>query len=69
MTDSDPIKTIEDGVIWYVPGLASIESQDTYNDLKTKHEGKIEIYPSWVRFGGLQPVWVPREDVEQIHES
>jgi hypothetical protein len=68
-SDSDPIKTIEDGILWYVPGGASIDDEETYNDVKTKHEGKIEIYPGWVRFGGMTRAWIPRESVDEIHES
>jgi hypothetical protein len=66
---TEPIKTIEDGVLWYVPGATSVDDMDTYNSLKTKHEGKIEIYDDWVRFGGMTSVWIPRESVDQIHES
>jgi hypothetical protein len=56
-----PIREIEDGVVWYHEGET---------DAKTKHEGKIEVYPNWVRLGGLMiNSWVPRERVEQVHES
>ncbi len=34
------------------------------------HEGRVEIYPNWVRLvGGAMPTWVPRDEIEQIHES
>ena len=35
------------------------------------HQGRTEIYENWVRLvsGPGSAVWVPREDVEQIHES
>lgn len=69
MTESDPIKTIDDGVAWYVPGAVSVDDQDTYNSLKTKHEGRIEIYDGWVRLGGTVTAWIPRESIDEIHES
>lgn len=35
----------------------------------TKSEGgRTEIYPNWVRVRGLNGVWIPREQVEQLHE-
>lgn len=58
---SEPLVEIEDGVVWY------FEGEDA--GLKGKHEGRIEVYPDWVRLGGLAvPAWVPRERVEQVHE-
>jgi hypothetical protein len=52
---------IEDGVVWY------FEGEDAA--LKGKHEGPIEVYPNWIRLGGLGiSTWVPRERVEQVHE-
>jgi len=58
---SEPLVEIEDGVVWY------FEGED--GDLKGKHEGRIAIYPDWVRLGNLAvPTWVPRERVEQVHE-
>jgi hypothetical protein len=58
---NEPITTIESGVAWYYEG----------EEAKTKHEGTIEIYPSWVRLsGGLGiTAWIPRDRVEQVHES
>jgi len=62
MTDREPITTIDDGVVWYYEGPDDA-------DLKTRHEGRIEVYPNWVRLGGLGiPTWVPRERVEQVGE-
>jgi hypothetical protein len=62
MTETEPIKQIN-GVCWYYPG--GKERADA-EDVKTKHEGEIEIYPGWVKLGRVQATWIPREDVEQI---
>lgn len=31
-------------------------------------EGRVEIYENWVRVRGLNGLWIPREQVEQVHE-
>ena len=33
-----------------------------------RYEGKVEIYHGWVHFVSAQGGWVPREQIEQIHE-
>jgi hypothetical protein len=55
------IQRIPDGTALYY------ESPDA--ETTTRHDGEIEIFPSWVRFGGPVACWIPRERVEQIHES
>ena len=55
------IKTIQDGAIWHVDDLATgavVRSQNV----------KIEIYEHWAKVGSSQVAWIPREQVEQIHE-
>lgn len=34
-----------------------------------KHEGRTELYENWVRVSGSIPAWIPREEIEQLHES
>jgi hypothetical protein len=62
MTDHGPLKEIQDGVIWYYEQGA---------EDPTKHQGYVEIYPNWVRIvgGPTLGVWIPRERVDQIHQS
>jgi hypothetical protein len=58
----EPLRQIEDGVVWYYEGET--------DGPETKHEGQIEVYPGWVRLGGVMiSTWVPRERVQQVHES
>lgn len=57
---TEQIKKVQGGVCWYFEGE---------EDSRVRHEGIIEIYPAWVRLVGGMGVWVPRENVEQIHES
>ena len=56
MTDQEPIATL-DGACWYYEGPVG-------EQVKTRHEGKIEVYPNWVYLGAGH--WVPRERVEQV---
>jgi len=55
------IKTIEGGTIWHVDDTetgSTVRSEDV----------KIQLYEDWVKIGAVQPIWIPREGVEQIHE-
>lgn len=57
----EPLREIENGVCWI------FEGEDA--DIKSRHQGAIEVYANWVRLGGSGiPNWVPRERVEQVHE-
>jgi len=57
--DESPIKEIDDGVAYYF---------DSGGSETTRHEGGIEIYENWVRFMDPIGTWVPRENIEQVHE-
>lgn len=56
----NPIRKIEGGVCWFF---------EEDSDSTTRHKGEIWIYDNWVRLGGPVPTWIPRESVDQIHES
>lgn len=58
---TEPIGTYENATVWYFEGEE--------RDIKCKHEGKVELYPSWVRLVTPIGTWVPRERVEQVHET
>lgn len=61
--DTEPIAEFKDAKVWYY------ESNAANEDLKTKHEGPVKIYPNWVRLGAVAiPTWIPRENVQQVHE-
>jgi hypothetical protein len=61
MTDETRLQKIPDGIAWYY--------ENPNAESSTKHEGLIEIFPGWIRLGGPIATWIPRENVEQIHES
>jgi hypothetical protein len=55
---TEPLIEITDGVAWYY---------ERGQDEPTKHEGNIQIYENWI---WLKPgIWVPRENIDQIHEA
>jgi hypothetical protein len=59
---TEQLKDLEDGTVWYF--------EDAEMENSTKHEGRVEIRPNWVVLKGLAITsWVPRERVEQVHES
>lgn len=58
--DRDPLRTVPSGTCYYFEGEE--------RDLKCRHEGRIEVHPSWVCLGGPMPTWVPRERVEVVME-
>ena len=60
MPSNGPFKKIKNGTLWY------FEGEDA--EIKCRHEGVIELYPDWVRLGGMNSTWVPRERVEQVSE-
>jgi hypothetical protein len=60
MTDQEPLREISNGTVYYFEG--GVEDP-------VKHEGPAEIYPNWVRLITPITTWVPRDRVEQIHES
>lgn len=53
------LATVEEATVFYYEA-------DT--DAPVRYEGTIEIYPGWVHFDSVQGGWVPRGQIEQIHE-
>ena len=53
-----PIHVVENATAYYSEG-----GGDT-----VRHEGKVEIYDHWIRLIDATGNWVPREQVEQVHE-
>lgn len=63
MTEKKPIRTIDSGTVyWYEDGPT-----DSPHSVRNE-DATIEIYDSWVRVKKIQPIWIPRESVDQIHE-
>jgi hypothetical protein len=54
-TPKEPLADYENAVVWF---------EDEETGLAKKHEGRVRLYPNWVRCGFGH--WVPRERVEQI---
>jgi hypothetical protein len=53
-----PITVIQNGTAYYHEG----------GEDPVRHEGTIEIYNHWIRPAGPTGNWIPRGQVEQIHE-
>jgi hypothetical protein len=71
--DRDPIADFKDATVWYYEGAAVCpvrqpEHPEESPRRPTKHEGHVELYDSWVRLGGINAHWVPREAVEGVSE-
>lgn len=61
--NGEPLREISGGIVWYY-------DEDPHREgSPTKFEGTIQIYPGWVRIGSPITTWIPRENVDQVHES
>lgn len=58
---SEPLVSLEAAVAWYFEGADA--------DVEVKHEGRVEVYPDWIRLGGPVAAWIPRERVGEVHEQ